>query len=378
MAMASAAASRSAAFAAEGAGASGPKPQGPINFRDMGDVNPALKKNRVYRSSQIYKPNVLTDLGITTVVDLRGKTEAKRAERRAKHTHASVAPSADKPQTKDTAHHRRRPSDDADSTSGSESDTPGQPGEPGVVEAPIGAAADEVATRLGAAGEESPDISSRMVYDVLPSKQFAYTMFQMPGSVWKEALGNLWHGKDPRRPFIKAFSDENLLGFFKYYVIMLEHSKPNIASVLRTFTDERKLPALVHCAHGKDRTGVVMALLEAACGVPDDDVIRDYSQSEKELKKYRASLGLDAETAPLAPLTSTLIPLDDSIVASSEGTMRAVLDYIRDKYKTPEGYLRTLGLTHGELTAIRRNLMTPEALDALEAQEAAATHSSAM
>ncbi len=37
-------------------------------------------------------------------------------------------------------------------------------------------------------------------------------------SVWRNAVSNLLHGKDPRRPFVKAFSDENLLGFFKYYV----------------------------------------------------------------------------------------------------------------------------------------------------------------
>lgn len=380
MAMASAATtSRSAAAVADGARPA--QPQGPINFRDLGDVHPTMKKHRVYRSSQIYKPDVLKDLGIVTVVDLRGKTEAQRAEKRARSTGTTVAPSADTPQTKDTA--RRSPSpapvaepprDQPTSTSGYETDSsmderPRQTGEPGVLEAPIGAPADDFATALGAQGNEPAMDSTRMFFDVLPSKQFALTMFQMPGSVWRNAVGNLLHGKDPRRPFVKAFSDENLLGFFKYYVIMLEHSKPNIAAVLRNFTHKEKLPALVHCAHGKDRTGVLTALLLAACGVPDEEIVKDYAQSEIELKKYRSSLGLDADTAPLAPLTRTLIPLDDSIVASSEGTMRAVLDYIREKYQTPEGYLKSLGLTHEELNAIRHNLMKKDAADALEEQE---------
>ncbi len=39
------------------------------------------------------------------------------------------------------------------------------------------------------------------------------------------------------------------------------------------------------------------------------------------------------------------------------------------RYHTPEGYLQTVGLTHDELTAIRRNLMKREAADALEQQE---------
>ncbi len=48
--------------------------------------------------------------------------------------------------------------------------------------------------------------------------------------------------------------------------------------MLRNFTHKEKLPALVHCAHGKDRTGVLSALLLAACGVPDEDIIKDYAR----------------------------------------------------------------------------------------------------
>jgi hypothetical protein len=47
--------------------------------------------------------------------------------------------------------------------------------------------------------------------------------------VWRGAFGNLVSGKDPRKPFVDAFADEQLLGFFKYYKIILEHSKSNIA-----------------------------------------------------------------------------------------------------------------------------------------------------
>lgn len=47
--------------------------------------------------------------------------------------------------------------------------------------------------------------------------------------VWRGAFGNLLSGKDPRKPFVDAFADEQLLGFFKYYKIILEHSKTNIA-----------------------------------------------------------------------------------------------------------------------------------------------------
>jgi hypothetical protein len=47
--------------------------------------------------------------------------------------------------------------------------------------------------------------------------------------VWAAALGNLVTGQDPRRPFVDAFANEQLLGFTKYYKIILEHSKKSIA-----------------------------------------------------------------------------------------------------------------------------------------------------
>jgi protein tyrosine/serine phosphatase len=46
--------------------------------------------------------------------------------------------------------------------------------------------------------------------------------------------------------------------------------------VLRVFSRRGSLPALVHCAHGKDRTGVVVLLLLAACGVGRDAILGDY------------------------------------------------------------------------------------------------------
>jgi protein-tyrosine phosphatase len=36
---------------------------------------------------------------------------------------------------------------------------------------------------------------------------------------------------------------------------------------------------LFHCSHGKDRTGIIAALLLKCAGVSDEDVINDYALS---------------------------------------------------------------------------------------------------
>ncbi len=43
--------------------------------------------------------------------------------------------------------------------------------------------------------------------------------------------------------------------------------------------DADKYPVLIHCAHGKDRTGLAAALILACAGVPDEAIVADYVAS---------------------------------------------------------------------------------------------------
>lgn len=45
-------------------------------------------------------------------------------------------------------------------------------------------------------------------------------------------------------------------------------SKTAFAAALRLFTEEKNYPVLVHCIHGKDRTGLIIMLLLLLCDVP--------------------------------------------------------------------------------------------------------------
>lgn len=54
-------------------------------------------------------------------------------------------------------------------------------------------------------------------------------------------------------------------------------------AVLRVFAKDSSLPSLVHCAHGKDRTGVIIMLLLLICDTPHEAIVADYVQVGEEV-----------------------------------------------------------------------------------------------
>lgn len=82
--------------------------------------------------------------------------------------------------------------------------------------------------------------------------------------------------------FVRLFSYlvVNQQTLSKQYVDILEYTKPAVADILRLLISDDNTPVLIHCAHGKDRTGVVIAVILGCLGVEDELVAQDYAQSE--------------------------------------------------------------------------------------------------
>jgi protein-tyrosine phosphatase len=65
---------------------------------------------------------------------------------------------------------------------------------------------------------------------------------------------------------------------------------PTVAAAFRAFTDPDAYPIYFHCTFGRDRTGVVAALLLLSLGVSRDDVMEEYLLSEASVGAYPDSL----------------------------------------------------------------------------------------
>jgi protein-tyrosine phosphatase len=112
------------------------------------------------------------------------------------------------------------------------------------------------------------------------------------------------------------------------------------------------MPALVHCSAGKDRAGVVVALILAVLGVPDEVIAADYALSAAYLdpgqtpviSQLRASTGMDGE-------------LIGGLLSSPPELILGVLDMVRERAGSVDGYLRGHGLTDAALDGLRAALI---------------------
>jgi protein-tyrosine phosphatase len=82
-------------------------------------------------------------------------------------------------------------------------------------------------------------------------------------------------------------------GIAATYRHMYDTRSPSLAAIARALVEPGGLPAVIGCAAGVDRTGVTVALLLSAVGVPADVVAGDYALSVETFAGDGAASGLD-------------------------------------------------------------------------------------
>jgi len=136
------------------------------------------------------------------------------------------------------------------------------------------------------------------------------------------------------------------------YVGALEHSAIQIGSVLRGVASNDGLPAVFHCHGGKDRTGIVAAVLLLAIGVDRETVLDDYEAT----RRYRS---LEDQHDSLVNLLAAGVSPEAAagVLGTPRWAMAAAIDAIDDVYGGLETYLAgPAELTAGELASLRECL----------------------
>jgi protein-tyrosine phosphatase len=123
-----------------------------------------------------------------------------------------------------------------------------------------------------------------------------------------------------------------------------------VVDALRALTTAGPGASVVHCAAGKDRTGVVVALALAVAGVPHDEIVADYAMTAEVI---------DALVAKLAASPTYAEDMERRDVASHTPrpeTMARVLALLDERHGGATGWLEAHGFGADEQAALRARL----------------------
>jgi hypothetical protein len=138
--------------------------------------------------------------------------------------------------------------------------------------------------------------------------------------------------------------------YFESYCAMLDPVRPSLCAVMETIADGRGLPLAISCTAGKDRTGVLVALLLRLLGVSSRVIAADYALTARclrwrlaEFEHHRIKKGL------------TTVEFARRFEARPE-TMLRFLAWIDREYGV-QGLRRALGLAEAHVDAARRRVL---------------------
>ena len=141
------------------------------------------------------------------------------------------------------------------------------------------------------------------------------------------------------------------------YTVMLDQNGHIFADVIRAAADPANLPLVVHCTAGKDRTGLAVALLLLALGVPEETVIADYTLSNHAFDVLSGRMRPEMER--LYAFGFGEVQVRPFLLAEAR-TLEGALAHLRRRYGSVEWYLLRSGLDEATLERLRETLLTAD------------------
>jgi hypothetical protein len=144
-----------------------------------------------------------------------------------------------------------------------------------------------------------------------------------------------------------------------HYRGFLEASAAEIVTAVGLLADPRNQPALFHCAAGKDRTGVLAAILLDAVGVEEDAIVADYVLTGRHMDRVIARL------SRLTWYREVMGRLPAGAHLAEPETMRRFLRDLRTEHGGAARWLIARGLEPATLDELRWSLVGEEPADRL-------------
>jgi protein-tyrosine phosphatase len=140
---------------------------------------------------------------------------------------------------------------------------------------------------------------------------------------------------------------DDALFLVEAYREMLDVGAPRFVAAFELLARPATLPAVFHCAAGKDRTGLLAALLLGALGVADDDIADDYALTAAAIERMRA---WTARHRPEAFARMSSLPR--AFLGAHREAMAVTLGELRATHGSIGAAVVAMGLDEGTLATL--------------------------
>lgn len=236
----------------------------------------------------------------------------------------------------------------------------------------------DISSRIMLEGVQNARDLSGMTANGIPTARFAFVRCETPAGLTEQDIATLLalglkgvidlrgHGELEREP--NPFAEHPDVAFYHiplmniklpphfiskmtmgdFYVQLLDQSHSRFLAVFKAIL---KTPGTVlfHCTAGKDRTGLIAALLLLNAGVSRPDVVTEYAYSRELLQDL---FGQQAEQARLRGLT-----LNPAMWDASPDYIETAIEHLRQVYGGAGRFLEVIGLTPAEIAALKDRVL---------------------
>ncbi len=155
-------------------------------------------------------------------------------------------------------------------------------------------------------------------------------------------------GRIGREPFPDGRDPEALAeGYYKNLI----EGAPTIGKIFGVIAEsaDKNLPVIFHCAAGRDRTGLIAALLLSLIGAKDDEIVRDFTKSNRHAHHIAARL----EQNPLYG-TANQTGLGPALLQAQ--TMEIFLELLRSRNGGASAWADSVGVPTPAIDVLRARL----------------------
>lgn len=131
----------------------------------------------------------------------------------------------------------------------------------------------------------------------------------------------------------------------QFNCLVLQHFQPELRTVFQAIAAAPPGGVLFHCVSGKDRTGVVAALLFALVEVETATIVEDYGRSTAKLRDAYLAAYPDEQAATLER------------VRCPPEQIHNMMAYLGAYYGDTASYLQAIGVTHDEVGQLKERLL---------------------